>query len=150
MDPTLKIFAIWKTCTPIRIFTLRPKSIQIFLLLSVFLYLQFQIINLNGFSKDECLRVVPTIRQNLIDSITTIVSAVKAENFSETFNQEVADRYHRCEIFGFFSSRFLLKPREKSIFCSISFAQFVYFLREVILTFNFWMIKFTIMSKKHK
>ena len=29
-----------------------------------------------------------------------------------------------------------------------SFAQFVYFLREVCLLFNFWMIKFKIMSKK--
>ena len=40
----------------------------------------------------------------------------------------------------FFSSR-SLKTREKCI----SFAQFVYFLREVCLLFNFWMIKFTIM-----
>ena len=31
----------------------------------------------------------------------------------------------------------------------LSFAQFVYFLREVCLFFNFWMIKFTIMQKKH-
>ena len=38
----------------------------------------------------------------------------------------------RCEIFGFFSSR-SLKTREKYI----SFAQFVYFLREVCLLFNF-------------
>ena len=48
-----------------------------------------------------------------------------------------------CEIFGFFSSC-SLKTREKCI----SVAQFVYFLREVCLLFNFWMIKFTIMSKK--
>ena len=41
---------------------------------------------------------------------------------------------------GFFSSR-SLKTKEKYI----SFAQFVYFLREVCLLFNFWMIKFTIM-----
>ena len=41
---------------------------------------------------------------------------------------------------GFFSSR-SLKLREKCI----SFAQFVYFLREVCLLFNFWMINFTIM-----
>ena len=40
----------------------------------------------------------------------------------------------------FFSSR-SLKTREKYI----SFAQFVYFLREVHFLFNFWMIKFTIM-----
>ena len=38
----------------------------------------------------------------------------------------------RCEIFGFLSSR-SLKTREKCI----SFAQFVYFLREVGLLFNF-------------
>ena len=38
----------------------------------------------------------------------------------------------RCEIFGFFSSP-SLKTREKYI----SFAQFVYFLREVCLLFNF-------------
>ena len=49
----------------------------------------------------------------------------------------------RCEIFGFFSSR-SLKSREKCI----SFAQFIYFLKEVCLLFNFWMIKFKIMSKK--
>ena len=45
---------------------------------------------------------------------------------------------------GFFSSR-SLKTREKYI----SFAQFLYFLREVCLLFNFWMIKFTIMSKEN-
>ena len=39
----------------------------------------------------------------------------------------------------FFSSR-SLKPREKSI----SFAQFVYSLREVCLLFNLWMMKFAI------
>ena len=38
----------------------------------------------------------------------------------------------RCELFGFFSSR-SLKTREKYI----SFAQFIYFLREVCLLFNF-------------
>ena len=42
----------------------------------------------------------------------------------------------RCEIFGFFSSR-SLKMREKYI----SFAQFVYFLREVGLLFNFTKIE---------
>ena len=41
---------------------------------------------------------------------------------------------------GVFSSR-SLKLREKCI----SFAQFVYFLRELWLLFNFWMIKFTTM-----
>ena len=30
-------------------------------------------------------------------------------------------------------------------FCSVRFAQFVYFLMEVCLLFNFWMLKFTIM-----
>ena len=40
----------------------------------------------------------------------------------------------------FFSSR-SLQTREKYI----SFAQFVHFLREVCLHFNFWMMKFTIM-----
>ena len=44
---------------------------------------------------------------------------------------------------AFFSS--FLKTRKKNI----SFAQFVYFLREVCLLFNLWMIKFTIMSKKN-
>ena len=38
---------------------------------------------------------------------------------------------HRCEIFGFFSFR-SLKTREKYI----SFAQFVYFLRQVCLLFT--------------
>ena len=42
----------------------------------------------------------------------------------------------RCEIFGFFSSR-SLKTREKWI----CFAQFVNFLKEVCLLFNFWMTK---------
>ena len=41
-----------------------------------------------------------------------------------------------------FVSSCSLKTRE------LSFAQFVYLLREVCLFFNFWMIKFTIMSKK--
>ena len=41
-----------------------------------------------------------------------------------------SDLYFRCEIFGFFSSR-SLKMRETY------FAQFVYFLREVCLLFNF-------------
>ena len=50
----------------------------------------------------------------------------------------------RCEIFSFFFLS-LLKTREKYI----SFAQFVYFLREACLLFNFWMVKFTIMSKKY-
>ena len=45
---------------------------------------------------------------------------------------------------GFFSSR-SLKTREKCI----SFAQFVYFLREVCLLFHFWMIKFAIMFFWH-
>ena len=40
---------------------------------------------------------------------------------------------------GFFSFH-SLKTREKYI----SFAQFIYFLREVCLLFNFWMIEFTI------
>ena len=43
---------------------------------------------------------------------------------------------------GFFSDR-SLKMREKYI----SFAQFVYFLREVCLLFHCWMIKFIITSK---
>ena len=43
-----------------------------------------------------------------------------------------------------FSSSHSLKTRKKYI----SFAQFVYFLREVCLLFNFWMIKFTITPKK--
>ena len=47
----------------------------------------------------------------------------------------------RCEIFDFFLYSRSLKTREKYI----SFAQFVHFLREVCLLFNFWMIKFTIM-----
>ena len=46
-------------------------------------------------------------------------------------------------LFVFFSSR-SHKTREKYII----FAQFVYFLREVGLLFNFWKMKFTIMSKK--
>ena len=45
----------------------------------------------------------------------------------------------RCEIFGFFSSH-CLKTRGKHI----SFAQFVYSLREVCLLFNLWMMKFAI------
>ena len=46
-------------------------------------------------------------------------------------------RGFRCEIFGFFSSR-SLKTREKyiSTYCSVGFAQFVYFLREVCLSFK--------------
>ena len=49
------------------------------------------------------------------------------------FSQSIASKLrHRCEIFGFFSSR-SLKTREKYI----SFAQFVYFLKEVCLLFNF-------------
>ena len=47
-------------------------------------------------------------------------------------------------IWWFFSSR-SLKTREKYI----SLAQFVYFLREVCLLFNFWMIKFTITLFPH-
>ena len=47
-----------------------------------------------------------------------------------------------CEIFGFC---LLLFPQTREL----SFAQFVYFFREVCLFLNFWMIKFTIMSKKH-
>ena len=49
-----------------------------------------------------------------------------------TGNREEAYKALRCEIFGFFFSR-SLKTREKYI----SFAQFVYFLREVCLLFNF-------------
>ena len=41
----------------------------------------------------------------------------------------------RCEIFGVFFSSRSLKTRENCI----RFAQFVYFLREVCLLFNFWM-----------
>ena len=51
------------------------------------------------------------------------------------------DMFLGCEIFGVFFSSRSLKKREKYI----SFAQFVYFLREVCLLFSFWMIKFTIM-----
>ena len=42
-----------------------------------------------------------------------------------------------------FISSCSLKTRE------LSFAQCVYFLRKVCLFFNFWMIKFTIMSKEN-
>ena len=52
------------------------------------------------------------------------------DGFGREFNK--FDYRIRCEIFGFFSSR-SLKTREKYI----NFAQFVYFLREVCLLFNF-------------
>ena len=51
----------------------------------------------------------------------------------------------RCKIFVCF---FLISFPRIERKC-ISFVQFVYFLREVCLLFNFLMIKFTIMSKKH-
>ena len=44
----------------------------------------------------------------------------------------------RCEIFGFFLLSFPQNERK-----CISFAQFVYFLREVWLLFNLWIIKFS-------
>ena len=54
-----------------------------------------------------------------------------------------------CEIFGFFSAR-SLKTREKYV----SFAQFVYFLREVCLLFNFIIQKLkskhTSLKKRYK
>ena len=49
----------------------------------------------------------------------------------------------------FFLLSFPQNERKIYYFCSVSFVQFVYFLREVCLLFNFLMIKFTIMSKKH-
>ena len=58
------------------------------------IYQLLQIINLDGFSREEKLCFVPNIRQNLIDSFTSIISAMMQENFSEKFNQELADRYY--------------------------------------------------------
>ena len=46
------------------------------------------------------------------------------------------NQFHRCEIFDF--SPLIPSQQEKNILvCSISFAQLVYFLREVCLLFNF-------------
>ena len=45
----------------------------------------------------------------------------------------------------FYLLSFSQNERKIYWFCSVSFAQFVYFLREVCLLFNFWMMKFTIM-----
>jgi hypothetical protein len=52
----------------------------------------------------------------------------------------------RCEIFGFFVLSFPQNERKIYQFCSVSFSQLVYFLREVQLLFNFLIIKFTIIS----
>ena len=46
---------------------------------------------------------------------------------------------------GFFLLSFPQNERKIYYLCWVSFAQFVYFLREVCLLINFWMIKFTIM-----
>ena len=56
----------------------------------------------------------------------------------------LVDIVYCAKYFGFVFSR-SNKKRENYI----SFAQFVYFLRKLCLLFDFWMIKFTIMSKKH-
>ena len=53
-----------------------------------------------------------------------------------------------CGIFGFSLLSFPQNKRKIYKLRHLSLSQFVYFLREVCLLFNFWMIKFTIMSKK--
>ena len=67
-----------------------------------------------------------------------IVSAVKAENFSETFNQEVADRYHSLATLSFPSKGglisegiFNLVPSSKKEpnYCSWTFYFWLIFLR---------------------
>ena len=55
---------------------------------------------------------------------------------------------HRCEIFNFCRLSFPQNERKMYKLRKLSLSQFVYFLREECLLFNFWMIKFTIMSKK--
>ena len=51
----------------------------------------------------------------------------------------------RCEIFGLRLLSFPQNERKIYRMRQVSLSQFVYFVREVCLLFNFWMIKFTIM-----
>ena len=57
-----------------------------------------------------------------------------------TFRPEICEKY----FLSFPQKIFKLRQLRQLIL-----SQFVYFLREVCLLFNFWMLKFTIMSKKH-
>ena len=60
---------------------------------------------------------------------------------AKPYSCQYCEKTFRCEISVFVSSN-SVKLRE------LSFAQIVYFLGKVCLFFNFWMIKFTIMSNK--
>ena len=54
----------------------------------------------------------------------------------DTQKRTLTNQLLRCEIFGFFLLLFPQNERKIYKFCSVSFAQFVYFLREVCLLFN--------------
>ena len=83
----------------------------------------------------------PDLMLDIVENEVYVIYAVQASITTKCPMDFSSYPFDRCEIFGFFSSR-SLKRREKYI----TFAQFVYFLREVCLLFNFF--KFTIMSKK--
>ena len=53
--------------------------------------------------------------------------------------------FSRCEIFGFFLLSFPQNERKCISFAQLVLLCWVYFLWEVCLLFNFWMMKFTIM-----
>ena len=80
------------------------------------------------------------VQDKMIEQIEIIKNKLEEYKLDHKTHESSIEDDIGAKYLGFFSSR-SLKMREKCI----SFAQLVYFLREVCLLFNFWMIKFTIM-----
>ena len=79
-------------------------------------------------------------RPEVEPSFTSVICYRHFQDHDYVFSYVATEnRQSRCEIYLFFSFRSFTTSEKY-----ISFAQLVYFLREVCLLFNFWMMKFTI------
>ena len=98
----------------------------------IYKFLLLYFVSITNFEKSRTSKMSPTKKmgQKPVQS-SWLSPKATSKNRQRALSLDTGAKY-----LGFFSSR-SLKTREKYI----SFAQFVYFLREVCLLFNFWMMK---------